>query len=53
MFYVDKDGNKQDAALHEDMLNNPKADKFARNQSRKIALKAGIPLESVNRLLPE
>ncbi|MCZ2074048.1 MAG: hypothetical protein LC130_03500 [Bryobacterales bacterium] len=26
LFYVDKDGNKQDAELHEEILNNPEAD---------------------------
>lgn len=26
LFYVDKDGNKKDAELHDEILNNPKAD---------------------------
>jgi hypothetical protein len=52
-FYTDKDGNKKDAELHEPILNNPEAEKFARNQSREIALRAGIPVKSVDRILPK
>lgn len=38
MFYVDEDGKKQDAELHEEMLDNPEADAYFREVSRKWAL---------------
>lgn len=41
-YYVDKNGKKQDAALHESILDNPEADLACRRQSFRSALAAGV-----------
>ena len=50
LFYLDANGKKQDAALHEEMLanDNPKD----RDIARKIAKQAGLTDEQLDRLYP-
>jgi hypothetical protein len=53
VFYLDKDGKKQDAALHEEMLNNPEADKWAREASKQRARERGVSEETIELMYPE
>ena len=49
-FYTDKNGNKQDADLHNEILTNPEADTRIAEIAIKRALASGINVEMAQRL---
>ena len=51
VFYLDKDGKKQDAALHEEMLNiDSAAEARVRNIGKQVARRAGLSEEQIAKL---
>jgi hypothetical protein len=53
-FYLDKDGKRSDALLHEDMLAiPPEVEKKLREQSKQIARECGLSEEAIARLYPD
>jgi len=52
-FYLDADGNKQDADLYADMLDNPEADEFCRKQSKARCLANGMSREDADLMYGE
>ena len=49
-FYTDENGQPQDAALHEDMLDNPEADEKQRRRAIVRQMEAGMSREDVELL---
>ena len=50
-FYLDKDGKKTDAALHEEMLNiDSAAEARVRNIGKQVARRAGLSEEQIANL---
>ena len=49
-FYLDDNGKKQDAALHEAILNNPEADKALSEMAIKRAIADGMDPEAARRV---
>ncbi len=51
MFYVDKDGRKQDAELHEAILDNPEAAAICQQMALKRLKSSGMSEEEAKRWL--
>lgn len=50
MGYVDKDGNVDDTAFYEELLDNPEADRKLSVMAIERAVKRGVPREEAERI---
>jgi hypothetical protein len=53
LYYVDEKGNKQDADLHDEILNNPEAEALGREHSKALARSYGLTEEEIDILYGE
>ena len=49
-FYLDEEGNKQDADLHAEMLDNPEADALCRRRAHARVIANGMSQEDADNL---
>jgi len=48
--YIDEDGKLHDDGLHDEMLNNPEADRWSRKLAFDAAIRAGVDAATARRL---
>ena len=50
LYFIDADGKKSDAGLHDAMLNNPEADRLFAQEAIDSAIARGVSAEDAQRL---
>ena len=51
LYYLDENGKKQDADIHNEILDNPAADRKARQVSRELLLAMGLSEETIDKAI--